>query len=58
MRIVEGDRFKDKSTGHLYEVKRINDGTVVLEAEDPPNRVWLREGSVKLFFEMVEKKRK
>jgi hypothetical protein len=33
MRIVEGDRLKDTLTGELYRVKKIRNGTVVLEAE-------------------------
>ncbi len=55
MRIVEGDRFKDRSTGHLYRVKKIEEGVVVLDAEGRPTRVYLSKGSVELFFERVEK---
>ena len=57
MRIVEGDRLKDTLTRQLYKVKRIINGTVILEAENMLDRVWLGERSLELFYEM-EKKRK
>jgi len=56
MAFVEGDRFKDKLTGQLYEVKIIKDDTFILESEDTPYRMWFGETDLKLFFEIAEKK--
>jgi hypothetical protein len=56
MRIEEGDRFKHKLTGQLYEVKIIKEGTFILESADTPYRMWFGEGDLELFFEMAEKK--
>ena len=56
MRIGEGDRFKHKLTGQLYEVKIIKEGTVILECENTPYRMWFGEGDLKLFFDMAKKK--
>jgi hypothetical protein len=58
MAIMKGDRFKDKLTGKLYEVKVIKNGTLVLEGGDTPNRIWIGDGDVNLFFEMLEKRGK
>jgi hypothetical protein len=56
--IAEGDKFKHKLTGQLYSVKIVKDGTVVLESEDSPNRVWFGDKDVELFFETVEIRKK
>jgi hypothetical protein len=56
MAFVEGDRFKHKLTGQLYEVKVIKDDTIVLESEDTPYRMWFGEADLELFFEMAEKR--
>jgi len=56
MAFVEGDRFKHKLTGQLYEVKVIKDGTIVLKLEDTPYRMWFGEADLELFFEMAEKR--
>jgi hypothetical protein len=56
MAFVEGDRFKHKLTGQLYEVKVIKDDTIVLELEDTPYRMWFGEADLELFFEMTEKR--
>ncbi len=53
MRIGEGDRFKHKLTGQIYEVKITKDGTFVLESADSPYRMWFGEGDLGLFFEMA-----
>jgi hypothetical protein len=53
---VEGDRFKLKLTGQLYEVKVIKDDTIVLESQDTPYRMWFGEADLELFFEMAEKR--
>jgi hypothetical protein len=57
MRIAEGDRFKHKLTGQLYEVKIIKDDTFILESEHTPYRMWFGEVGLKLFFEIGEKRR-
>ena len=57
MASVEGDRFKHKFTGKLYEVKIIKGDTLILESADTPYRMWFGEEGVELFFEMAEKKR-
>jgi hypothetical protein len=56
MAFGEGDRFKHKLTGQLYEVKVIKDDTIVLESEDTPYRMWFGEEGLELFFEMAEKR--
>jgi hypothetical protein len=57
MAFVEGDRFKHKFTGKLYEVKIIKSDTLILESADTPYRMWFGEESLELFFERAEKKR-
>jgi hypothetical protein len=54
MAIIEGDRFTDRSTGQVYRVRRTEHGTVILEAEDTPNRVWMGDEILELFFEKVK----
>ena len=56
MTFVEGDRFKHKVTGDLYEVKIIKDGTFILESADTPYRMWFNKDGLEKFFEMTEKK--
>lgn len=56
MAFVEGDRFKHKLTGQLYEVKVIKNDTIVLGSEDTPYRMWFGEADLELFFEMAEKR--
>jgi hypothetical protein len=58
MAIMEGDRFKDKLTRQSFIVKKIMDGTVILEAEDRPNRFCLGAAIVELFFDRVENNRR
>jgi hypothetical protein len=57
MRIGQGDRFKHKLTGQIYEVKIIKD-TCILESADSPYRMWFGEGDLELFFEMAERKKR
>ncbi|MBP1699618.1 MAG: hypothetical protein H6Q41_4806 [Deltaproteobacteria bacterium] len=57
MRIAEGDRFKHKLTGQLFEVKMIKDDTFILESAQTPYRMWFGEEGVELFFETAAKKR-
>ncbi len=58
MRIGEGDRFKHKLTGQIYEVKIIKDDTFVLESKDSPYRMWFGEGDLELFFDMASRKKR
>ena len=57
MTFKEGDRFKHKVTGDLYEVKVIKDDTFILESADTPYRMWFGEDDLEKFFEMAEKKK-
>jgi hypothetical protein len=57
MTIVEGEKFKHKLNGQLYQVKMIKNGTVILESEDSPNRMWFGENDVEIFFDMVKKRK-
>jgi hypothetical protein len=58
MRIGQGDRFKHKLTGQIYEVKIIKDDTLILESADSPYRMWFDGRDLELFFEMAERKKK
>ena len=58
MRIGQGDRFKHKLTGQIYEVKIIKDDTFILESADSPYRMWFGEGDLELFFEMANRKKR
>ena len=58
MKIGQGDRFKHKLTGQIYEVKLIMDDTLILESADSPYRMWFGEGDLKLFFEMANRKKR
>jgi hypothetical protein len=58
VKIGEGDRFKHKLTGQIYEVKIIKDDTFVLESADSPYRMWFGEGDLGLFFEMANRKKR
>ena len=57
MRIAEGDRFKHKLTGQLYEVKMIKDETFILESAHTPYRMWFGEDGLELFFKTAKRKR-
>ena len=54
MATVEGDRFKDKSTGQIYKVRKIKNRIVILEAEDTPNKFWIGDEMMDLFFERAK----
>ena len=58
MKIGQGDRFKHKLTGQIYEVKTIKDDTLILESADSPYRMWFGEEGLKLFFEKANRKKK
>ena len=57
MKIAEGDRFKHKLTGQLYEVRIIKEDTFILESEETPYRMWFGKTDLELFFEMAEKRK-
>ena len=58
MKVEEGDRYREKLTGQLYRVTKIKNGTIVLEAEDIPNRVWAGDILLNLFFERTKNQKK
>ena len=58
MRIGEGDKFKHKLTGQIYEVKRIRDNTFILESANSPYRMWFGEGDLERFFETANQKKR
>jgi hypothetical protein len=57
MKIAEGDRFKHKLTGRLYELRTIKEDTFILESEETPYRMWFGKTDLELFFEMAEKRK-
>ena len=54
MIILEGDRLRDRLTGLSFIVKKIVDRTIILEAENTPNRFYLGDALVELLFERAE----
>ena len=58
MMIEEGDKLKYRFSEQLYRVKIFKHGTFVLQSEDPPDRTWIGDGDLDLFFEIVENRRK
>jgi hypothetical protein len=58
MKVKEGDRYKEKLTGQLYQVTKIKNGTIVLEAEAIPNRFWAGDTLLNLFFERIENQKR
>jgi hypothetical protein len=58
MTITEGDGYREKSTGQPYRVKKIKDGTIILEAEGKPDKFWVGDGYLQLFFETMETQKK
>ncbi len=58
MKVKEGDRYREKSTGQPWRVSKIRNGTIVLEAEGTINRFWAGDGFLELFFERVEPRKK
>ncbi len=54
MTITEGDRFRNKSNGQIYRVTRIEGQTVLMVAEDNPNKFCLGNEILDLFFEKIE----
>jgi hypothetical protein len=54
MTILEGDRLRDRLTGQSFIVKKIIDRTIILEAENTPDRFYLGNAIVELLFERTE----
>jgi hypothetical protein len=55
MRTVLGDKVKSKSTGEFYEVKKIREPVILLEAENIPDKLWLgNKESLELLYDRVE----
>ena len=54
MAILEGDRLRDRLTGQSFVVKKIVNRTIILEAEDTPDRFYLGDAVVELLFERTE----
>jgi hypothetical protein len=58
MRIGQGDRFKHRLTGQIYEVKIAKDDTFILECADSPYRMWFGQTDLELFFEIANRKKR
>ncbi len=58
MKVEEGDRYREKSTGQPYRVMKIKNGTIVLEAEGVSNRFWARDRLLDVFFERIGNQKK
>jgi hypothetical protein len=54
MAILEGDRLRDRLTGKAFIVKKIVDRTIILEAQDTPDRFYLGDAVVELLFERAQ----
>jgi hypothetical protein len=54
MKVLEGDKLKSKLTGMIYEVKKIEDKSVVLESKDGSNQEWTDMGNLWIFFEDID----
>ncbi len=57
MKVQEGDTFKHRITGQLYNVKTIINGKFILESLDPPHKLWFGGEDMELFFEVSEGKK-
>ena len=58
MKVEEGDRYRERLTGHLYRVTKIKNGTIVLEAEGIPKRFWAGDTLLHLFFERMKNQKR
>ena len=54
MAILEGDKLRDRFTGQSFIVKKIMNRTIILEAENTPDRFYLGDAIVELLFERAE----
>jgi hypothetical protein len=59
METVMGDTLKSKSTGELFKVKKIKMQTILLEAENIPNKVWLgNKECLEILYDKVENQKR
>ena len=59
METAMGDVLESKSTGELYKVKKIKMQTILLEAENIPNKVWLgNKDCLEVLYDKVEIQKK
>jgi hypothetical protein len=55
MKTALGDIVKSKSTGEFYQVKKIKEPVVLLEARNMPQKLWLgNHESLELLYEKVD----
>jgi len=54
MTLLEGDKLRDRLTGQSFIVKKVVDGTIILEAEGTPDRFYLGDAVVQLLFEKAK----
>ncbi len=52
--IREGEKRRSILTGKIYEVKTVEDWSVVLESLDGSSQVLTEKGNLNLFYEQVE----
>lgn len=53
--VVEGEKLKNKSTQHLFKIKKIeNEKVVMLEDEKGLVRIWFPREQLGSFFEKVK----
>lgn len=57
MTVLQGDRLRDRLTGQFFIVKKIVGRTIILEAEDTPDRFYLGDAVVELLFEREQEKK-
>jgi len=55
MSLIVGDKFRNKLTGRIYEVKLVGDRMIVLESEDKSNQVLMVEDNLKFFYENIRR---
>ena len=53
----ERDRIRSILTDQIYEVKTINDWSVVLESLDGASQVWTEKNNLSLFYKKIEGER-
>ncbi len=53
----ERDKIRSILTDQIYEVKTINDWSVVLESLDGASQVWTEKNNLNLFYKKIEGER-
>jgi hypothetical protein len=56
-KLRERDRIKSILTDQVYEVKMINDWSVVLESLDGVSQIWTEKNNLNLFYKKIEEER-